>query len=399
MIAGRPFRLRKAALLNLFWIPLSLQDVAVMTIAVPAKILQFSPTDHVAKLAVIASIVGFATMVVPALAGALSDRLHRRGIDRRGLILAGALIDAPALCLLGLTHSLSAFVALLILSTIAFNVSMAAYQAVIPDVVPRQSWGLVSGVRGAALIVGAIVGLAIAGTTNPQTTFIAMGLVMAAGALTLFAFDERPAGDSEPSARVKDWHDFILVFIARVCVVFGLTILMTFVLYFFRDVLHNPEPTGGTALVAACSMFGAMASSIWLGIVSDRVPRKLVAALACLPMAIAGFGFALVPQENWILAFAGLFGIGFGGALSTGWALAMESVPKMRNVARDLGIWGISSNLPAVVAPLFGGWILARTGGSLEGYRVVFASAGISFGLASVAVLATRGSAAKPQRR
>ena len=385
--------------MNLFWIPLSLQDVAVMTIAVPAKIVQFSPADHVAKLAVIASTVGLATMIVPALAGAVSDRLRAAGIGRRGLILAGALVDAPVLCLLGMTQSMTTFVALLILSTIAFNVSLAAYQAVIPDVVPRQSWGLVSGVRGAGLIVGAIVGLAIAGTTNPRTTFIAMGLLMAAGALTLLALDERPAGENEPSAKVKDWHDFILVFIARVCVFFGLTILMTFVLYFFRDVLHNHQPSGGTALVAACSLFGALASSIWLGIVSDRAPRKLVAAISCVPMAIAGFGFALVPSESWILAFGGLFGIGFGGALSTGWALALESVPKMRDVARDLGVWGIASNVPSVVAPLFGGWILARMGGSLDGYRIVFASAGIAFTLASAAIIATRGAPPVTARR
>jgi len=399
MSLRRPFRLRKATLINLFWIPLSLQDAAVMAIAVPAKVLQLSPTNYLAKLAVIASIVGLATMIVPAAAGALSDRLRAKGTDRRGLILAGALIDAPALCLLGLTHSMTTFVALLILSTVAFNVSLAAYQAVIPDVVPRESWGLVSGVRGAALIIGAIIGLAIAGTTNPQITFVAMGVLIAIGVLTLLLLDERPFGESEPSARVKDWHDFILVFVARACVVFGLTILTTFVLYFFRDVLHNAKPSGGTALVAGCSLLGALTSSVWLGILSDRAPRKLVAALSCLPMALAGFGFALVPQESWILGFAGLFGIGFGGALSTGWALAIESVPKMRDVARDLGVWGIASNLPAVLAPLFGGWILARTGGSLEGYRVVFASAGISFGLASVAVLGTRGARAGQARR
>ena len=138
MSPRRPFRLRKATLINLFWIPLSLQDAAVMAIAVPAKVLQLSPTNYLAKLAVIASIVGLATMIVPAAAGALSDRLRAKGTDRRGLILAGALIDAPALCLLGLTHSMTTFVALLILSTVAFNVSLEAYQAVIPDVVPRE---------------------------------------------------------------------------------------------------------------------------------------------------------------------------------------------------------------------------------------------------------------------
>ena len=370
-----------------------------MAIAVPAKLLQLSPIDYRRDLAIIASIVAFAAMIVPAVAGALSDWLRRRGVDRRGLILAGALIDAPALCLCGMTNSMPTFITLLVISAIGFNVSIAAYQAVIPDVVPRQAWGLVSGVRGAAALIGTIVGLAIAGTTSPRVAFLAIGVLIGVGVLTLLLLDERPAGDQEASARVKDWYDFILVFIARGCVVFGLTILTTFVLYFFRDVLHNANPSGGTGLVAGCSVFGALLSSIWLGIVSDRVPRKLVAALSCVPMAIAGFGFALVPSENWILAFGGLFGIGFGGALSTGWALGLDSVPKMRDVARDLGIWGIASNLPSVLAPLFGGWILARTGGSLDGYRIVFASAGIGFGCATVAILATRGAPSVLTRR
>ena len=395
----RPFRLRRATLINLFWIPLSLQDAAVMAIAVPAKLLQLSPVDYRRDLSIIASIVAFAAMVVPAFAGALSDWLRRRGFDRRGLIVAGALIDAPALCLCGLTHSMTAFIGLLVISAIGFNVSIAAYQAVIPDVVPRQSWGLVSGVRGAAALIGTIIGLAIAGATNARVSFLAIGILIGVGVLTLALLDERPVGDQEASARVKDWYDFILVFIARGFVVFGLTILTTFVLYFFRDVLHNANPSGGTGLVAGCSVFGALLSSVWLGIVSDRVPRKLVAALSCVPMAVAGFGFALVPSESWILAFGGLFGIGFGGVLSTGWALGLESVPKMRDVARDLGIWGIASNLPAVLAPLFGGWLLARTGGSLDGYRMVFASAGIGFGLATTAILATRGAASTPTRR
>ncbi|MBV9148469.1 MAG: MFS transporter [Candidatus Eremiobacteraeota bacterium] len=395
----RAFRLRRATLINLFWVPLSLQDAAVMAIAVPAKLLQLSPLNYRRDLAIIASIVALAAMVVPAVAGAFSDWLRRRGVDRRGLILAGALVDAPALCLCGLTHSMTTFIVLLVISTMAFNVSIAAYQAVIPDVVPRQSWGLVSGVRGAAALIGTIIGLAIAGTTSPQIAFLAIGILIGAGVLTLLWLDEQPVSDEEALARVKDWHDFILVFIARGCVVFGLTILTTFVLYFFRDVLHNANPSGGTGLVAGCSVFGALLSSVWLGIISDRAPRKLVAALSCVPMAIAGFGFALVPSESWILAFGGLFGIGFGGALSTGWALGLESVPQMRDVARDLGLWGIASNLPSVLAPLFGGWILARTGGSLEGYRLVFASAGVGFGLATIAILATRGAPLQPARR
>jgi hypothetical protein len=73
--------------------------------------------------------------------------------------------------------------------------------------------------------------------------------------------------------------------------------------------------------------------------------------------------------------------------MSTGWALAMDSVPELRDVARDLGIWGIATHLPNVVAPLVGGAVLAAFAGSRVGYQIVFGLAGLSFTLAALIVL------------
>ncbi len=60
-------------------------------------------------------------------------------------------------------------------------------------------------------------------------------------------------------------------------------------------------------------------------------------------MALATIGFALAPDVDWMLPFAVIFGIGFGGIISSGWALAMDAIPKLRDVARDLGLWGIAT--------------------------------------------------------
>ena len=49
---------------------------------------------------------------------------------------------------------------------------------------------------------------------------------------------------------MRDWHDFFVVFVARALVFFGLTMLQTFVLFFFRDVQHVENPSAGTALYA-----------------------------------------------------------------------------------------------------------------------------------------------------
>jgi MFS family permease len=88
-----------------------------------------------------------------------------------------------------------------------------------------------------------------------------------------------------------------------------------------------------------------------------------------------------------------LFGFGYGGVFSSAWALAIDSVPQLRDVARDLGIWGLASNIPAVIAPVIGGWILVRFGGTVLGYQILFFGAAFAFAAGSAVVLAIRGTA------
>jgi MFS family permease len=358
---------------------------------VPAAVVVFAPQDHVKVFAVLAALVSFVSMGVPPLAGALSDRLRRRGVPRRAFILGGAAIDVVCLVMMAEVRSLGLFAAFLLLATLGANIALAAYQALLPDVVPKALWGTVSGIRGVAMVVGVVVGIGVAAGTYPQSTFIGIAVAIGLGALTLFAVSEELApNEREDRAHIADWHDFKVVFVARLFLAFGLSLLMTFILYFFRDMLHAGDPKVSTGLVAAASLIGSIASAVYLGWLSDRVPRKFVVAACGIPMTLAAAGFGVVPQERWMYAFAVLFGIGFGGVLSTGWALAIDSVPKLRDVARDLGVWGIAQNFPAVIAPLFGGWLLSLYGSSIEGYRLLFYAAAASFAIGSLSVLAVR---------
>ncbi|MBV8117173.1 MAG: hypothetical protein JOZ01_04305 [Candidatus Eremiobacteraeota bacterium] len=59
----------------------------------------------------------------------------------------------------------------------------------------------------------------------------------------------------------------------------------------------------------------------------------------------------------------------------------------MRDVARDLGLWGVATHLPNIFAPLIGGWLIASFHDTRPGYQAVFALAGLSFALAAVTVL------------
>jgi MFS family permease len=373
--------------LNAIWIPLTFQDAALMTIAVPAALLRLAPTSYVGVLSVMVSVAMFGAMIVPPLAGWLSDRIRRRGGERRGIVALGLSVDVVALVALALSHSLFAFGAWLTVAIVSTNVALAAYQALLPELVPRANWGVVSGVRGAASLVGTVVGLLVAGAVpEPSITFLAAAAVVVVCALSLFWIHETEWVEPD-RAHVRDWHDFTVVFVARMLVFFGLVLLQTFVLYYFRDIQGLPKPAAGTAIAAFCTMIGATASSIYLGFLSDRAPRKVVTSLACVPMALAAIGFAIAPAPQWIFLYAFLFGVGFGGVFSTGWALAMDSIPKMRDVARDLGLWGIASNVPNVIAPLVGGWMIGFFHGTRAGYEAVFALAGLCFALAAATVL------------
>jgi hypothetical protein len=132
---------------------------------------------------------------------------------------------------------------------------------------------------------------------------------------------------------------------------------------------------------------GAILTSFWMGQLSDRVPRKLVVALAGVPMAAAIFIFARAPGMHGLVLIALLFGLGYGAFASTGWALAIDSVPQLRDVARDLGIWGLASGLPGIFAPAFGGWLLAHYATPLAGYRALFFFAAWCFVAGSLVVL------------
>lgn len=392
-MANRPSHARQIGawvFLNFLWLPLTFQDTALLTIAVPATTVRLAPANHVFVLSALASIAALATMIVPPLSGWLSDARRRRGGSRRSFVIAGIAIDVAALVGLGYANSLPVFAVLIVVATMGSNVALSAYQAVLPESVPRRQWGVVSGIRGVSTLAGSIVGFAIAGLApSPQITFLAAAAAMALGALSLFGIREGAYADEEEHAQVRDWHDFFIVFAARILVFFGLTMLQTFVLYYFRDVQRVDNPSAGTALYAFATIGGAVLSSVVLGLLSDRAPRKIVTACAGGSMAAATIGFALAPQLRSLLPFAVLFGIGFGGVLSSGWALAMDAIPKLRDVGRDLGLWSIATSLPNVVAPLVGGALIELFHGGRGGYQAVFAVSGFSFALASLAVLRT----------
>lgn len=379
--------IKQQSLLNAYWIPINFQNSAILTIAVPAALLHLAGTHHTAVLAILISVAGVLSMLVPPVAGAMSDHFRRKGGLRRPFIVAGAVVNVVGLFWLSRTTSIEQFSIALLVAVLGQSISLAAYQPLIPEAVDRSEWGLASGYQGIATLVGTVLGLAFAGLFDPATVFMWAAIIVLAGAFAAALTPERLFVDQGEHAHIGSWSDFMIAFVSRMFINFGLMLLMTFVLYFFNDVLKDPNPSSTTSIFGALSLVGAVLTSFWMGQLSDRVPRKLMVALAGAPMALAIFIFATAPGMHNLVLIALLFGLGYGAFASTGWALAMDSVPQLRDVARDLGIWGLASGLPGIIAPAFGGWLLAQYASPLAGYKTLFFVAAWCFVIGSCVVL------------
>lgn len=387
------FRPRDHAKVNALWIGIQFQDAALLAIIVPAIVLRLAPQRHTAVLAVLATLASVAVVVVPPIAGAFSDRMRRIGGDRRREVALSLVVDAMALVGMAFASTTKELGTGLVGATIALTAASTIYQAMLPEIVPRRAWGAASGVRGAMTLLGTIVGLVCAAVLAPSEALFATAAIVVLGTLSLVAVPRASEGDEAATpahAKVRDHHDLIVTMVARGWIVLGMTLLNTYVLYFFHDVLGVHDASLRTGLVAGAALIGAIASSIWAGTLSDRVDRRGVVALSGVPMTLAALGFALAPSPTAILLYAVLFGLGFGGVFSVGWALALDAVPELGDVARDLGVWAMLSSLPSIVAPALGGFIIAHAASPAEGYRIMFGLAGASFAIGSLTVLKVR---------
>ncbi len=388
MHAEPRFANRDHAALNALWIGIQFQDAALVAIVVPALVLRIAPQGHTATLAALATLAGTAVAVVPPFAGGLSDWARRRGGDRRVETALALLLDVFALGGMAACATIGQLALALVAATVALTTAQTIYQALLPDVVPRRAWGTAAGFRGAMTLIGTVIGLLCAAQLPPRQALLATAAMIAVATASL-ALVPRPAAIVAPPAHavIRDRHDLNVTLVARGWIVLGMTLLNTYVLFFFSDVLKVRNASLGTGLVAGAALLGAICSSVLAGRLSDRIDRRKVVALSGIPMVLAALGFAIAPERGLIYAYAVLFGLGYGGIFSVGWALALDAVPELGDVARDLGIWGTLSNLPAVLAPALGAWIIARGHTPADGYRLLFGSSGACFAIGSLIVL------------
>ena len=428
--------LRGQLVLNTLWFGLNAQSSALLPIVIPTQIVLFISSNQVGSaqqvlflswLMIAAAII---SLFMPPIIGTLSDQTPSNFGRRRPYIVIGGLLLVLSTPLLVKASSMVVFVSGLALLLLGKNILTPAYQSLMPDCVPEEQRGVTSGFVGGMTILGNVVGLGLAAwllggvhqntfsmgmiRSNAGIYYIITAFLVLAGVLiTVFGVREIPllVNKSVNTCKrektllerakyyIHAWSEpwsnrnFRVVFLARVSLIFGLTLFMTFIEYYFARVQHVANFVMVTGIVAMLALGGAVVSGLVSGILSDRFKRRApVVCVATLCMSFASLAFVIFPNTliTWLWLLAVLFGLGYGAYTSVNWALSIDVLPSLEKAGKDLGIWNASTTLPTIVAPLLGSVIInlsAGAGQTALGYRAVFGAAALFFLLASAGML------------
>lgn len=204
--------------ININWFALTTRSQVISPLIIPLLVQQF--VGEANKGTYLGNIRLWALMfaiLVQAFVGMVSDRSTSRFGRRRPFVMVGALLEVLIFILIGFSAQLEGMTGywviftLYIVSMIGANISHAATQGLIPDLVPDEKKGLASGIKAMLeLPVPLIfVSFVIAGMIERGNLwgaiFALVTIILVAMAITMFA----PETSLKEKPEKTDWHPII----------------------------------------------------------------------------------------------------------------------------------------------------------------------------------------------
>lgn len=439
---GLHLKLNDHLAISAYWFATNFMWGALLTVMLPAEVGRIAPSSKVPALAVLTGVSAIIALVVPLIAGALSDRCAHPWGRRRPFMAAGMGINLAGLILmavafasatpipantaggtLGTLFASPSFVMfLLAYMVVQFgnNVTSAAYSGIIPDLVPADQRGTASGYMALMSQLGTLFGAIGSGlllSHAPEgVKFALLGVALAGvGAWTLFGIRENRLPEKPPPIRwgpylrslwidPKQHPDFAWVWITRALVMLGFYSVLPFVNYYLTDVIGSKNPGGDASVVLGIILIASTVSAIQGGKLSDRVGRKKVVYWANALIAVMALGFIVCHSLVQVMLVGVIFGLGFGAYTSVDWALGTDVLPSKDDAAKEMAVWHIAMTLPQSIAAPVAGILISGFGKTVEtvkgeevahytlaGYSSVFILCSVSFALGAYLLKNVRG--------
>lgn len=329
-------------------------------------------------------------MITPPVSGLISDRSTLKLGRRRPLMILGTIISV-IMCLFCAIFTFPwkiqsfelGFTFLLVscsLLSLGLSITAGSFTGLMPDVIPAKEQGLASGSLGVGRSIGNLFGVVCGGLflveiPSPYgiySTYVLCFLVLMVVLLYCsLVVTEVPQQDVEKFSikefktfflNPKTYRDFYLVFFSRLCFEMGIFSLLSYILYLLDDVFNVQNPQLNNTLIITTILLSSIIISPIAGYLSDKYGRK--------PLIYIAVGFTSL--SLYVLSILALFkapvalfyvdsvflGIGMGIFYAVDWALVLDVLPTLDFIAKDMGIWHISTSFPTLVAPFMTGIIL-----------------------------------------
>ncbi len=391
----RPLRSRNFALI---WSAALVSNLGSWMQTVALGVLVFSRTGHAgAGWAGLVAAAGFVPIgLLAPVGGALADRLDRR----RWLIvttLAETCFAVVLAVLVGLHHDPPAVLVLLsFLGGAAGAIGFPAYQAMVPDLVPKADLlGAVS-LSSAQFNLGRVIGPAIAGlvllTRNYAVVFginaLSFGAVVVALVLVQLPKPVPQTGGASMAARIAEGARAAMAepgcrsAIACIAVV---ALLASPFIALVPAMAHVVEPVGWslsvtTAVLITAQGVGAVVGALSLAGLAERFGRLAVLRTAIFTVPVLLCGYALAPT----LALAVPAFVAVGAAyivVLSGLNTVVQLRAPVESRGRILSIYMMALGLVYPVGAVVQGWLATA-----HGIRAV--TVGGAVALLALAVLA-----------
>ena len=320
--------------------------------------------------------------VIVIIVGALSDRSRWKMGRRRPYIILGSVLSLPCLLWLSQVHTIWMLTLVFCFIQLWVNVATSPYQALVPDMVPKERQGTASAYLGMTSLAGQLGGLLLCGLllsgklvpvgSGLAITMMVIALVMAASMLyTVWRVKERSAADNpmpqlglieavRESFRVnpRQYPDFMRLIASRFVINMGFYTATEFLAYYVSDTLRVPAGVVDTtvAKILLVVTVAGLIGNYPAGTMADRMSKKRVVYASTSITCVAALVFLLTSQLPVALVASAFFGVGFGAFMAVDWAFATNLLPD-HDEAKYMGIWHVAFTVPQVLAPFIGGTI------------------------------------------
>jgi MFS family permease len=319
--------------------------------------------------------------------GTLSDRTRAKWGRRKAYILFGYVLWGLMTVLFPMTAlikniSLAILMVVLLDSLMTFfgsTANDAAFNAWTADVAPADQRGKVEGVLNLSLFIAQLVAIVAAGALIESVGYFTFfyvlgGIVMVVGLLAGGALPDQPS-DHLPQSEKSVWQEIqelfrletlrensklFIILVSAMLLGVGFQVAFPYMIIYINNFIGVSKTE--YAIVGGGVIIGSAIAAIPLGILADKIDKRLMMAISTVLTCLGCFAFSLV-RSIPLLALAGLAWQMFSMSASIAAMSWLKDLLPEQSRGRFLGIRMIFLVLlPMLIGPGIGSALIRRFG-------------------------------------